>query len=251
MSPPPQEKTAASARGVPRWIATAWAGVLAVVAWHHLPVAQANHTHTGGTQLHIATIHGNNGTSTTPGDQDEQYCVQSHTARINGTQMANFIEETLAKLATANIWDGTANWRVNLWRMAKSCSEYDSATRGTIEYEYHINDDWPDVSLCGTSYSCVVFENAAFDGYHTHYKWGYSYLQTEHVSDYNERTRKFINHETGHILGLKDPDYYGHCMNSVMHNNLYASMGCTDPVWYPTASDKSSIVRIADRTNTW
>jgi hypothetical protein len=249
MSPHPREEVPASPRGTPRWIALAWAAVLAVVAWHHIPKAHANHTHTGSNQLHIATIHGNNGTSTTPGDQDEQFCVQSRTASIDGTRMATFIDETLTKLST--IWDGTASWRVDLWRTAKSCVDYDSATRATIEYEYHIKDDWYEVSLCGGYYSCVVFDNAVYDGSHTHYKWGYSYLQTEHVNGYDTRARKFINHETGHILGLKDPDYNGHCMNSVMHNDLYSSMGCTDPVWYPTSSDKSSVTRIADRTNTW
>jgi hypothetical protein len=249
MSPPSREKAPVSR--TPRWIALAWVAVMAVVAWHHIPVATANHTHTGSNQLHIATIHGNNGTSTTPGDQDEQYCVQSHTASIDGTRMFNFIEETLAKMGSGYIWDGTAGWRVDLWRTSKFCNGYDTATRGTIEYEYHVKDDWWEVSLCQGAYSCVVFDNGVFDGYHTHYKWGYSYLQTEHVWDYNNRTRKFINHETGHILGLKDPDYYGHCMNSVMHNDLYASMGCTDPTWYPTANDKNSVTRIADRTNTW
>jgi hypothetical protein len=34
-----------------------------------------------------------------------------------------------------------------------------------------------------------------------------------------------------------------------MHNDLYASLGCTDPVWYPTTSDFVSVRSIADRTN--
>jgi hypothetical protein len=248
MSPHSPKEVPASSRGTYRWIAMAWVAVLTVVAWRHIPVAYAYHTHTGSNQIHISTIHGNNGTSTSPGSEDEQYCIQSHTATIDGTRMANFIEETLAKLST--IWDGTASWRVDLWRTAKFCNQYDSTTRATIGIEYHIKDDWWEISLCGGYYSCVVGDNPVWDsvGGHTHYKWMYSYLQTEHVWDYNSRTRKFINHETGHILGLKDPDYSGHCMDSVMHNDLY---NCPSTVWYPTSGDKSSVTRIADRTNTW
>jgi hypothetical protein len=234
----------------PRWIVMGWAAVLGVVAFRHLPVAWASHSHTGSNQIHIATIHGNNGTSTSPGSEDEQYCVQSHTATIDGTQMANFIENTLAKTTGAK-WDGAAGWRVDLWRTQKFCTQYDSATRGTIEIEYHIKDDWWEISLCQGSYSCVVGDNPVWDsaGGHTHYKWMYSYLQTEHVWDYNNRTRNFINHESGHILGLKDPDGSStYCQDSVMHNNLY---GCPSQVYYPTANDLAAVTRIADRANTW
>jgi hypothetical protein len=221
--------------------------VLSVVAWQFIPKAHANHTHTGSYQIHISTIHGNNG-SGAAGDLDEQYCVQSNTGSVDVTRMGSFIQETLTAMGSSYVWDGTAGWRVDLWRAPAPCNQLDSVTRSKIGTEFQIGDSW---SQCGAGYSCVVHDKAVFDGYHTHYAWMYSYLKTSHVSGYDTRARKFINHETGHVLGLKDPSYNGHCMNSVMHNDLYSSMGCTDPVWYPTANDKNSVVRIADRTNTW
>ena len=64
----------------------------------------------------------------------------------------------------------------------------------------------------------------------------------------DERARNFINHETGHVLGLADPRFTGDCMESVMHNALY---NCTQfgYVTYPTASDLASVTRVALRKN--
>jgi len=248
-SHPPQE--AGPPPHSPRWIAMAWVAVLSVVAWRHVPVAHASHSHTGSTQLHISTIHGNNGTATTPGSLDEQYCIQSHTSTISQTQMANFIEETLVKMGTASMWDSTNNWKVDLWRATPACNLIDSTARASIGTEYHINTDWTNIPLCGTYYSCVVHDNPVYDatGGHTHYKWMYSYLQAEHVNGYGTRARKFINHETGHVLGLKDPAGYGtDCQDSVMHNDLY---GCPSTVWYPTANDRAAVTRIGNYQNTW
>ncbi len=245
------EKAIPGPRGLPRWVAVGWVAVLAVVAWHRIPVALASHSHTGSTQSHISTIHGNNGTSTTPGSLDEQYCIQSHTSTIGYTQMANFIEETLVKMGATYVWDGTAGWRVDLWRASPACNQIPSTTRAGIGTEYHVNTDWTNIPLCGTYYSCVVHDNPVYDstGGHTHYRWMYSYLQAEHVSGFDTRARRFINHETGHVLGLRDPSGYGtDCSESVMHNVLY---GCPSTVWYPTASDKAAVTRIADYANTW
>ena len=98
-------------------------------------------------------------------------------------------------------------------------------------------EDWWDVALCQGYYSCVVADNAVWDsvGGHTHYNWMYVRFQLEHI--YNttvERQRKFINHETGHVLGLRDPPARAPtARHSVMHNDLY---GCNYSVWYPTSS---------------
>ncbi|WP_232293541.1 hypothetical protein [Stigmatella aurantiaca] len=246
----PSREAALPHRRLPRWIALGWVSVLSFVAWRQLPLAHASHSHNGSYQVHVSTIHGNDGTATSPGSQDEEYCILSHTAAVNATQMANLIEETLVKLSDSQIWDGTGEWRVDLWRAKKFCNEFDSASRAAIEIEYQIANSW--ASQCGGDiYSCVVQDNPVVDPVngHTHFKWVYSYLKAEHISGNLTRARKFINHETGHILGLKDPDYSGHCMNSVMHNDLYSSLGCTDPVWHPTASDFTSVKKIQDRRN--
>jgi hypothetical protein len=246
MSPHSREEVPASPRGTPRWIAMAWLAVLSVVAYHHMPVAQANHPHPA--RAHISTIHGNDG-SGGPGSQDEQYCIQSQSSAINGYQLGDFIQETLTKLDFSIIWDGSANWRVDLWRTAKLCNEYDSATRGTIEIEYQMKDSWAEIPTCYPNYSCVVFDNGVVDSVdgHTHYKWAYSYLRRDHAGNYDTRARKFINHETGHVLGLADPRYNGDCPYSVMHNDLYSSMGCTHTVYHPTTNDFSSVIKVADR----
>ncbi len=246
MSPPSREEVPASPRGTPRWIALAWMAVLTVIAFHHIPVANANHPHPA--RSHISTIHGNNG-SGGPGDQDEQYCIQSHTSAVSGASLGSFIQETLTALDASVIWDGTAGWRVDLWRTSKLCNEYDTATRGTIEIEYQMKDSWADVPMCYPNYSCVVKDNGVVDSVdgHTHYKWAYVYLRRDHAGNFDTRARKLINHETGHVLGLADPRWNGDCPYSVMHNDLYSSMGCTNPVWHPTSNDFSSVTKIADR----
>ena len=233
-----------SSRRTPRWIATAWTAVMVVIAAHHLPKAWASHSYTGSTQSHLASVHWNDGTSTSAGSQDEEYCIQSYTANVDGTRMAGFIEETLAKLSSTYIWDGTANWRVDFWRKSSFCLQYDTATRNTIESEFRIADSWTE---CGAGYSCVLKFGPVTDPVngHTHYKYANAQFVASHVWGYDTRARKFINHETGHILGLADPGSTG-CMESVMHNDLY---GCPSTIWYPSSSDKGSVTKVADRTN--
>jgi hypothetical protein len=95
MSSPFLKEAAASPRGTRHWLFVAWGAVLAVVAARHIPVAYASHSHTGSNQLHIATIHGNNGTSTSPGDQDEQYCAMTHTSTVSSAWLADNVQDTL------------------------------------------------------------------------------------------------------------------------------------------------------------
>lgn len=213
--------------------------------------AQASHTHNGWLQLHISTIHDNNGTATTPGSLDEDYCVSSHTSAVSTTALGNFIENVLTK-RTGQMWDGAAGWNVDLWRTAKKCEDYPSAERAAIGTEYHVADAWPNVPLCGnTTYSCTVLSKPTIDstGKHQHYEWAVIHFQARHVSALDERARSFINHETGHVLGLRDPaSFGGDCEESVMHNGLY---GCTafNYVTYPTARDLASVARISRRQN--
>jgi hypothetical protein len=214
-------------------------------------VANANHSHNGWTQLHVSTIHDNNGTATTPGSQDERYCVQSWTGAVSTSALATFIEDVLTK-RTGKMWDGAADWKVDLWRVPQRCSDIPQAERATIPLEYHVADAWPNVPLCGnTTYSCTVLSKPTMDplGKHQHYDWAVVYFQARHVSALDERARNFINHETGHMLGLADPAGFGtDCRESVMHNALY---GCNQfaYVTYPTALDLASVRRIAYRQN--
>ena len=220
-------------------------GVLVAAA-----VANASHSHNGWLQLHISTIHDNNGTATTPGTLDEEYCIQSHTAGVTTTALGDFIENVLTK-RPGQMWDGAADWKVDLWRMPKKCSDYPTAERAAIEIEYHVADAWPNVPLCGnTVYSCTVLSRPRMDasGKHQHYDWAVIHFQARHVRLLDERARNFINHETGHVLGLADPRFAGDCEESVMHNGLY---NCTqfNYVTYPTARDLASVARISRRQN--
>ena len=218
--------------------------MLGVVAAH------ASHSHDGWLQLHISTIHDNNGTATTPGSLDEDYCVQSHTAAVTTTALADMIETTLTKRPGQH-WDGAANWRVDLWRAPKRCDEYPAAERAAIEIEYHVADAWPNVPLCGnTTYSCTVLSKPTLDasGKHQHYDWAVIHFQARHVKALDERARSFINHESGHVFGLADPRFPGDCEESVMHNALY---NCNQYAYvtYPTARDLASVARISARQN--
>lgn len=213
-------------------------------------VAHASHSHNGWYQLHISTMHDNNGTATSPGTLDEEYCVQSHTAAVTTTALGDFIETVLVKRPGQH-WDGAASWKVDLWRKAKRCSDYPIAERAAIEIEYHVADAWPNVPLCGnTTYSCTVLSKPTYDpsGKHQHFDWAVIHFQARHVRALDERARNFVNHETGHVLGLADPRYPGDCQESVMHNALY---NCNQfaYVTYPTARDLTSVARIANRQN--
>lgn len=213
-------------------------------------IARASHSHTGWLQLHVSTIHDNNGSATGPGTLDEEYCVESHTKAIDNATFTSYVESVLAK-RPGKQWDGAADWRVDLWRVARRCSDYPAPERAAIEVEYHVADGWPNVPLCGnTQYSCTVLSKPTLDptGSHQHYDWAVVHFQTRHVRALDERARSFINHETGHVLGLADPRFPGDCEESVMHNALY---GCTQfsYVTYPTARDLASVARIARRQN--
>jgi hypothetical protein len=213
-------------------------------------IARAHHSHDGWLQLHIATMHDNNGTATTPGTLDEEYCIQSHTADVSTTALGNFIENVLTK-RPGQQWDGAADWRVDLWRTAKPCDQYPPTERAAIEIEYHVADAWPNVPLCGnTVYSCTVLSKPILDvtGKHQHYEWAVVHFQSRHVRALDERARNFINHESGHIFGLADPRFAGDCEESVMHNALY---NCNQYAYvtYPTALDLASVMRIAKRLN--
>jgi hypothetical protein len=239
-----------------RWLLAGWMATAALVGYRVMPTANASHPHTGWDQKHIATIHDNNGPAgggSGPGTMDEQYCIMSETSAMPASTIAPFIEETLAKLSFDIVWDGAADWRVDLWRTQKFCNEYGTTARDEIEFEFRIRESW--ASLCGgEQYACVtsVYPVTDSSGAHQHYKWMNAHLKREQLAALGstDRARKFINHETGHLLGLRDPTSYGECSHSVMHNNLYYyPYGCTDPVWHPTASDFTSVRSVANRTN--
>jgi len=222
------------------FLAAALAIAGAATAW-------ASHPHRGIDQLHISTIHDNSVSSTGPGHDDEEYCIQSHTSTVSSSAFARFVEKVLTGYP-GHMWDGAANHRVDLWRTANFCDAYDAARRRYIEIEYLVQDRWPNVPLCGdTQFSCTTLEDPRWDptGGHTHYRKSVIHFQARHVSALDDRARSFVNHETGHALGLRDPEFPGDCADSVMHNQFYNCAYNNAP----TASDLASVLNIALRRN--
>ncbi|NMO21487.1 hypothetical protein HPC49_31695 [Pyxidicoccus fallax] len=220
-----------------------------------VPTAHASYSHNGWDQKHIATIHDNNGPAgggSGPGTYDEEYCVMSETSAMPVSTIGPFIQQTLTQLSFDIVWDGSADWRVDLWRAPKACNEYSTADRNNIEIEYRIRETW--ASVCGGDiYACVTSVSPITDATraHQHYKYMNVHLKREQLAALatTHRARKFINHETGHVLGLRDPVSGAECMYSVMTNDLYAHLGCTATVWHPTTSDFVSVRSIANRAN--
>lgn len=195
-------------------------------------------THDGDWQQHLSTIHGS---------QSEQFCVQSHTSAVTSTALAAYIEKVLEH-NPGKQWSGIAGGNVAFKRTIYSCEHYSSATRGTIELEYHVADGW---AICdGSYYSCTTFDAPVWDPKgHTHFEWSYVWFQEPHVSGLDSRAQNFINHETGHVLGLTDPPGLGEdCRESVMRNALY---DCYDYsyVTYPTSIDKAAVTRVSKYQN--
>lgn len=205
-------------------------------------IAHANSlTHNGPDQAHLHSMHST---------QSEQFCVQSHTSDVSSSGLAAYIEQVLEH-TPGKQWSGLAGGNIAFKRTNYNCEHYPSDTRATIELEYHVAYGW---DPCGGSYySCTAFDNAVWDaaGGHTDYQWSYVYFQAPHVIGLDARAKNFINHETGHVLGLTDPDddEIGiDCRESVMRNALY---DCDQYAYvnYPTSIDKAAVTRVSYRQN--
>lgn len=106
-----------------------------------------------------------------------------------------------------------------------------------------------DAGECG-GYSCQwawalpVYQS----GQLKHYNQSKVRFKYSHISDGASSMRSTINHESGHMFGLKDPPEGGPCDiegwwfgSSVMHQ--YGVYGCpAGYIEYPTMYDKDTIV---------
>uniref|UniRef100_A0A831X930 ScyD/ScyE family protein n=1 Tax=Thermorudis peleae TaxID=1382356 RepID=A0A831X930_9BACT len=110
--------------------------------------------------------------------------------------------------------------------------------RSDIEVEY-----WARSSGCD-GLSCSWKEQPAYNPNtgHTDYRWASVRFETSHLTSGTFCYHHTINHETGHVRGLKDPDWWGQCADSVMHSGVY---GCTDREW-PSWSDRDKVTKIAE-----
>lgn len=244
----------------PRWIPLGWTAILMLaltVAAPAAPLAHANHWHVedaNGYVRHLNNMHFASPDSPTGGGgQDEQYCVESHdTSVVSHTRARDFVRQTLVQLDFDKIWDGTGNWRVDLWYTQNRCSYYPTSTRDTIEIEYHYGHNWNFIPNCAGDwgwFNCVEFARPTWNSTYGHsdYEKGKVYLVFSSGGRLDNVGRAFINHETGHILGLRDPNYPGHCMSpSIMHSTA-VDYDCTNwTLWYPSQPDFASVKTVMD-----
>ena len=75
------------------------------------------------------------------------------------------------------------------------------------------------------------------------YTYAFVRFKTSHLNGSVALYHHAVNHETGHILGLKDPNYYGHCTDSVMHSKYY---GCATDRQWPSGADRTRATNIAN-----
>ncbi len=238
---PPPVAVARQDGPIPAWTVLFWLAVFVVALV--LPASPANASHRSPDRHQNKFHYASAGSSA--GAQDEQYCAESHdTSQVSNSEARAFLHETLNELDFAHVWDGTGDWRLDLWVTNSNCTSYDPDTRNTIELEYHYGWDWS--ANCGPPanyYNCVVHDNPVYnpDYGHTDYVWEYVYLVFSSGGRLDNTGRAFINHETGHVLGLLDDN--GDCSQpSIMHSTV-VGYGCDNwPNYWPSQSDFASVV---------
>jgi hypothetical protein len=228
------------------WATAGWLFTLCLAALVLAPSAEASHHNTSAYQTHLNSMHyrsvnGTNG----PGPLDEQYCAQIHSGSyLTHSQATSFLKDTLVGQGDHD-WDGTGDYRIDLWLAPDPCTSYPSQERASIEIEYHYAADWS--SVCGGSYgyyNCAVSQNPVYnsDYGHTDYLWKVIHLVDSSGGQLDNRGRAFINHETGHAWGLLDPRYDGDCTTpSIMHGSY--TYGCQNwQNWWPSSYDYQSVI---------
>ncbi len=140
------------------------------------------------------------------------------------------------------IFYGGPNWdrplgdhRIDIWGVGAATSCYTLEQQGNdafIDIKYYIGHPTPS-PICGSSASCVDFYRPTPMFNPKHHEVGVAFMRSAHVPPSNpDEYKRNINHETGHVWGLKDPDYinqfYGGCFSaqdpytySVMHQYLH------------------------------
>ena len=169
--------------------------------------------------------------------ENEDYCVWIQDGSMNHNTAVSRIRATLYVDNPSQDWDGLASNKVYFITLWGSCPTL--SYRSTIPIEY-----WVRSNGCGGGVSCQWFTNYRSDhGGHNDYTYAYVRFKTSHLNGSVALYHHAVNHETGHILGLKDPNYYGHCVDSVMHSKYY---GCDADRQWPSGADRTRVTNIAN-----
>jgi hypothetical protein len=134
-------------------------------------------------------------------------------------------------------WDGLAGNKIYFVPVSQPCNQ--ASCRACINIEYWVRSTGCNGVSCQWFTSYYNSHDGAND-----YLYAYVRFKTSHISGSTALYRHVINHETGHILGLKDPNYTGHCMTSVMHSIYY---GCSSNLQWPSSGDRSKVTNIANK----
>lgn len=206
---------------------------IAVMApWALVHLGTANASHPYGDARHQYFIHWN---STGHGALDEDYCVDSHDSGMSDATAKSRVQSTL--MSDGSHWDLIGSGKLDLYTASNPCLSY--SDRSWIEIEFHVYSNPSSFCWNETGISCV-HQIDLVGGYH--YRYQNVYLKTSHVDGPASEYHQTINHEFGHVLGLRDPsttDGSDCSPSSIMHTFAYYGCGYVE---YPTEGDISSVV---------
>jgi hypothetical protein len=186
----------------------------------------------------------------------EQFCVMIRDGTMDLATAYNRVSATLTGDNPPEDWTAIDS----LGRIALSGNGGTSCdadpNRAQIEIEYRVGDyGCPPLSI--PDQSCAIPEVQYMDGTSGHKEWRYFivYVKTAHLNGAVALYHHVVNHETGHVLGLRDGGPQqpvpgpNPCQFSIMHPDYYGCNGTGgwpnngQPEW-PTSSDRTSVLSL-------